>query len=302
MALPPGLATRPLRPDDAAAVTAVMAAEELAYVGRVSIELADIVADWSRPSADLEKTTLGIFSGADLVAYGEVSSSMRGDAAVHPDHHGRGIGTFVAQWMQARARELGYDGIGMPVPAGSPGERLLRELGYQVRWNSWVLALPDGADIAARDLPDGYRLAVAASDDDRLAAWHVTEDAFLEWSDRSKDTFEDWDARVTRRPGFEPWMLRLVKDADGEVVAAVSVQLADRTGYVDKVAVRPDQRGRGLAQALLVDAFAAARAHGAARSELATDSRTGALDLYLKIGMEIDSDWVNLGVRFAVGS
>ena len=39
-----------------------------------------------------------------------------------------------------------------------------------------------------------------------------------------------------------------------------------------------------------------AREHGAVRSELSTDSRTGALDLYLGLGMRVEDDWVNLGV------
>lgn len=297
MDLPEGLSTRPLRLQDAAAVTAVMAAEELATVGRVIIEEADIVGDWSRPSCDLEKATIGVFEGGQLLGYGDVSIPGHSDASVHPDHHGRGIGTWIALWMQQRARELGQEVVGLPVPVGSPGEKLMSDLGYERRWSSWGLVLPEGKEIPRRELPAGYTLVVAESAEEREGAWQVTEDAFLEWSDRAKDSYADWAARVTNRPGFEPWMLRVVKDPGGEVVGAISIQLADATGYVDKVAVRKDQRGRGLAQALLVDAFAAAREHGASRSELSTDSRTGALDLYLKIGMEISDNWVNMGKR-----
>ena len=86
-------------------------------------------------------------------------------------------------------------------------------------------------------------------------------------------------------------------DPAGEVVGGLHVVLAGDTGFVAKVAVRRDRRGRGLARALLMDGFAAARAHGATRSELSTDSRTGALDLYLGIGMEITDEWVNLGMN-----
>jgi ribosomal protein S18 acetylase RimI-like enzyme len=74
------------------------------------------------------------------------------------------------------------------------------------------------------------------------------------------------------------------------------ILLADEVGFVEKVAVRKDLRGLGLGQALLADAFAQARAHGAARSELSTDSRTGALGLYEKVGMEVTSVWVHRAI------
>ncbi|SFC92628.1 hypothetical protein SAMN04487968_11494, partial [Nocardioides terrae] len=36
-----------------------------------------------------------------------------------------------------------------------------------------------------------------------------------------------------------------------------------------------------------------ARAHGAVRSRLSTDSRTGALSLYERVGMQVIQEWVN---------
>jgi len=295
--LPAGLSARPLQLSDSAAVTAVMAASEQALLGRVLIEEAYLLGDWNRPSFDLAASTLGVFDGDDLLGYAEVSGPARGDAAVHPDHLGRGIGTALARWMQGTARAQGQDEIGMPVPSGSPGERLLLDLGYRIRWESWLLSFPPGREIAATALPAGYTLRNAGPGDVEQA-WHVTEDAFLEWSQRPKQPLEDWVAKVTGMPGFEPWNLQLVLAPDGSVAGSVHVTLDSDppTGFVDKVAVRADQRGRGLAKALLAAAFASARAHGAERSELSTDSRTGALDLYLGLGMEIDSTWVNLGI------
>lgn len=296
MPLPEGLSTRPLELSDAAAVTAVMAADQLATLGRVVIEAADIVGEWQAPSADVPGTTVGVFDGDLLVGYAEAGPAGRGDAAVLPERRGQGIGTWLARWMEERARAQGQRAIGMPVPAGSPGEALLRELGWQLRWHSWVLVLPEGRAVEERPLPEDHLLRVAASEELRRGAWNVIEDAFLEWSDRRKATFEDWSAEVTGRPGFEPWNLRVVVDPGGEVVGGVFVLLNEGTGYVAKLAVRKDRRGRGLARALLADAFGAAREHGAVRSELSTDSRTGALDLYLGLGMRVEEDWVNLGV------
>lgn len=295
MSLPPGLTTRPLVPSDAGAVAAVMAAQELHDVGAVMIEEADIVGDWQRPSFDVASSTVGVFDGDRMVGYAEFSGQDRGDAAVHPDARGRGIGTWLAGQMQDLARRQGAALVGMPVPEGSAGDRLLGGLGYRIRWNSWVLALPAGRTIPERPLPEGYAVRAARPDEHR-ACWTVVEDAFLEWSVRERQSFDDFDAGVRGRPGFEPWQLRVVVDALGEVVAVAVLQLVGDAGYVDRLATRRDRRGRGLAQALLVDAFAAARAHGATRSELSTDSRTGALGLYEKVGMEITSTWVNRAI------
>ena len=269
--LPDGLTARPLELTDVGAVTAVMAASELAVLGRVLIEEAYLLGDWKRPSFDLASGTVGVFEGDELLGYAEVTGPGRGDAAVHPDHFGRGIGTALARWMQDAARAEGQREIGMPVPSGSPGEH--------------------------PGLPAGYTLRIATPADVE-PAWNVTEDAFLEWSERPKQPLEDWITGVTGLPTYQPWNLQIVLAPDGTVAGTVHVTLDSNApiGFVDKVAVRADQRGLGLAKCLLAAAFAAAREHGAERSELSTDSRTGALDLYLGLGMEIDSTWVNLGI------
>jgi mycothiol synthase len=295
--LPDGLVERPLVMTDARAVYELMAAQELHDVGHVGLEEADIVSDWGRPSYDVSASTVGVLDGDRLVAYAEIMGGARGDAAVHPDHRGRGIGTALAHWMQERAREAGSSEIGMPVPLGSAGDRLLEALGYHVRWESWELVLPEGASVPDRPLPAGYALR-EAKPEDHQACWTVTEDAFLEWSERERTTFDDFMATVAGRPGFEPWNLRVATGPGGEVVGVTNVVLTDDgQGYVYKIATRRDHRGRGIAQAMLVDAFAAARDHGAVRSGLSTDSRTGALGLYEKVGMQVTSTWVNRGIR-----
>lgn len=295
LALPAGLTQRPLVFDDARAVYEVMAAQEQHDLGEVSIEEADIVGDWQRPSYDVSAGTVGVFDGDHLVGYAELVVGDRGDAAVHPDYRGRGIGTALAGWMQARGRAIGSTVIGMPVPVDSPGDRLLAALGYRVRWESWELELPEGARIPERALPAGYATR-EATPDDYEACWTVLEDAFLEWSDRDREPFEDFLARTTQRPGFQPWHLRVVTGPAGDVVGVTFVYLFGTMGYVDRIATRQDQRGRGIAQAMLADAFAITREHGATTSTLNTDSRTGALGLYEKVGMRVYRTWVNRAV------
>ncbi|WP_246861490.1 GNAT family N-acetyltransferase [Nocardioides sp. SYSU D00065] len=300
LALPDGLTTRPLRPSDARAVHRLIAAQELADIGEVVIEEADIVSDWAKPSHDLGSRSIAVLDRDTLVAYAELMGADRADAAVLPSHRGRGIGTWLAHWLQDLGRRVGSSAIGMPVPQGSPGDRLLEGLGFRVRWTSWVLKLPEGATIPERELPPGYVVRAAAPEELR-AAHDVLEDAFLEWSERAREPFADFEAATSGRPGFEPWNLRVVLDPRGVVVGVSLVLVSEdgTTGYVDRLAVRRDQRHRGLAQALLVDSFAQARAHGTSTSELSTDSRTGALALYERVGMVVDSVWVNRGIDLA---
>jgi len=301
MDLPDKLTARPLVPGDARAVFEVMAAQEQADIGMVEIEEADIVGDWARPSFDVSDSTVGVFDGDQLVAYAEVSGHDRGDAALDPAHRGRGIGTALARWMQEKVRSRGGHVVGMPVPQGSAGDRLLEELGYRVRWTSWVLKLPAGATIAERPLPEGY-VVRAARAEEYAAVHEVVEDAFLEWSEREREPYEDFLAQTTGRPGFEPWQLRVVTDPSGEIVGVAQVTLAltedgrPPEAFIARLAVRRDQRRRGLAQALMVDAFREGREHGAESSCLSTDSRTGALGLYESVGMEVTSVWVNRAI------
>lgn len=306
LALPDGFSQRPLRLADVPAITAVMAAGELADAGEVVIEEADLVADWSVPSFDLQTSTVGV-TGPDgeLVAYAEVSRADRAAMAVRVDLRGTGLEEQLARWVRERAGEAGSPAVGMPVAAGSQPDSALAALGWEVRWTSWVLSFPPDAQVPRRDLPQRHVVRVATPEDYE-ACWTVVEDAFLEWSERERQSFADWSAGILGRPGFEPWNLRVVTDPGGAVVAVCLIVMTEadgvREGWVDKVATRRDARGKGLAQALLADAFAAARERGAVRSSLSTDSRTGALGLYERLGMVVTSTWLNRGTTTVVPS
>ena len=106
--------------------------------------------------------------------------------------------------------------------------------------------------------------------------------------------------------GFEPWQLLVAVEDDGQVVGACYFSPLDDAGWIDQIAVRGDRRGLGLGRALLVAAFTEARARGATKSVLSTDSRTGALSLYEHVGMRIKQSFVHwakqLGTDSAVAS
>jgi len=74
--------------------------------------------------------------------------------------------------------------------------------------------------------------------------------------------------------------------------------LDEDAGWIDQLAVRRDRRGEGLARALLNAAFAEFRARGFPSARLSTDSRTGALGLYLHVGMTVTQEWISLAKHF----
>ncbi len=151
-------------------------------------------------------------------------------------------------------------------------------------------------------MPDGYAIRTAV-EAEYESVWTVLEDAFLEWSDRKRHSFDDFAAGVWRRPGFAPWNLRVAIDVHDAVIGVAFIIVADEgaSACVQKLAVRKDHRGAGLAWALLADAFEVGRAHGASKSVLDTDSRTGALGLYEKVGMKVTSVWNNRCIELATG-
>ena len=88
--------------------------------------------------------------------------------------------------------------------------------GYRERWTAWDLELPEGAEITAQPLPDGYAIREARPDEHELF-YEVIEDAFSEW--RSRGSLEDFAAMVWGRSGHEPWNLRVCTASDGTVAA-----------------------------------------------------------------------------------
>jgi undecaprenyl diphosphate synthase len=286
--LPAGLTARPPRQDDLPAMLALIAAYEQRVLGEPLVDLEDLEADWQRPSFDPEENALLVHEGDRLVACAEVHKARRASGCVHPHDWGRGVGSALVDWCIRTAAAQGGETIGQTVPDGDVAAvALFRSRGWEPLWTSWVLELPPGNVVPERPLPTGYRLRALRPGQDEPAAYRVIEDAFSEWPDREPTSYEDWTATVVQRPGFAPWQLLLAEDPQDRVVGACHLVLSAGSGWVNQVAVARDHRGQGLAQALLAAAFGSAAERGATRSELSTDSRTGALALYERLGMQV---------------
>jgi mycothiol synthase len=297
--LPADLSSRPLAVADADAVAAVVGACEKYADGVLEIVVEDIRAEWARPSIDLANDSVGVFDGDRLIGCAEIFKGRRVDAFVLPEERGRGIGTAMLRWTQAKARAEGSTLVGQTVSDNDlDAVALLRADGYQPLWTSWILRLESQERPVVPPLPDGITLREFVPGQDEHAAYTVVENAFNEWPDRDPALFEDWAAGTVQRPGFEPWHIVLAEqDAAGPtgdprvVGVSFAIDYGNNEGWVHQLAVDRELRGRGLGKALLQHAFGLFHDRGARGFELSTDSRTGALGLYEHLGMKVRSSY-----------
>ena len=156
--------------------------------------------------------------------------------------------------------------------------------GYTLHHTSWILGLDPETPIAGRALPEGYAVRPYAAADAQ-ATYRVITEAFAEW-DHKPHSFEVWRAGTLDRPNVDPSAFRVATYA-GEVIGASIVFDSAGEAWVAQLAVDRAHRHRGVAQQLLAETYAAARDRGVPNAGLSTDTRTGALDLYQRLGMRV---------------
>lgn len=270
-------------------MTELLRGSELVDRGEVEITSEEVASVWSIPDFDLDKESNMIFDDDRLVGYGEVYQ-WRAEATVHPDARDRGIGTGLVAWTEqatlARRSASEEARIGQTIiDSNHTAIELLKRNGYTRRHTSWALRMPTEVEIEDQPLPVGYAIRPFGEKDERQV-FQVVEDAFNEWPNRAPSTFENWRSRVTMRDDFDPSLVFVAIHEEEVVGASVGLPYPDE-GWVHQLAVQRDHRRKGLAKALLKTTFDQMRTLGFPEVGLSTDSRTGALDLYLDLGMEV---------------
>jgi mycothiol synthase len=299
--LPDRFTTRSLTEDDLDGVFRLIIACEEAATGVADIDPEDVRSDWARPGFDLATDAVAVCEGDRLAATAEVFKN-RADVNVHPAFEGLGIGAWLMHWTEDRSRMLGRPSVGQTLADTERGAaELLQRNGYGYRHTSWMLAIEMEARPVEPDLPDGISVRTFEPGVDDQATYRVVEDAFSEWPNREPATFDEWAAGTIRRQDFEPDLLQLAMD--GEQVAGVvySIDYPNDDGWVQQVAVAATHRHRGIARALLQRAFAMSWDRGDRVCGLSTDSRTGALGLYEKVGMRVIRSYTNYAKEIRPG-
>jgi mycothiol synthase len=289
-----GLSARPLTIDDVDATIAMINVCELHDSGEPMWERSDLLTDIATDGFDLARDWIGVFDGERVVAWGFYVYPRRSWVDVHPDVRGRGVGMWLRRWTEERARSRGADRVSQTIDDARRDVGAMFEAhGYSPRHTSWVLRMDHAAEPPQPSPPDGVILRPIRAEDEG-ATMAMFEGAFSEFADRLPSSEATWRAMTVEREGFTPGDLIVALDG-GEVIGG-ALLLDSEEIWVDKLAVAATHRHRGIGRALLHTAFRRSFERGYDHTSLSTDSRTGALSLYERVGMHVTRSFTNWGL------
>ncbi len=285
--------------DDLEAVVKLYNACEIAAYGQPEMTLADMRTYWMQPDFHLatdvwlvltpEGQTVGI---ADVDHREHVRIFAGID--VHPDYRGRGIGTYLLQLAEERARQhIPEAAAGARVSLfthtnGSElaAQRFVEKHGYTLVRHFWRMGIELHEGPVAAQWPEGITLRTLAPGMEH-AIYEADEEAFLDHWGYMPSTFEDWAHWTFKREGFDPTLCFLAMDGDEIAGFALCADEKERGGWVHVLGVRRSWRRRGIGLALLHHAFTEFYRRGIRAAYLGVDAQslTGATRLYERAGM-----------------
>lgn len=304
--LPSGFSMRPATKEDVGAILELMKEALVDQIGEGN----EVRSAWqfNNQVASLEKDTRvvvapgGAVVGCAAVVHHRPHVHVKAMGCVEPAYQGRGIGTALAQWVEARARAVipqAAEGARVVVQqevlsTDQPATALLGARGYDdVRpFERMVIemdgpppapVLPEGISIREFEPGEEYKLLVAIDQVFEDHWGHIVCDIGDDDVDGLKKTIaEDPDCDTSL------WFVA----ADGDDIAGVSMSYPrviedPQMGYIWLLGVRREWRRKGLGMALLHRSFSEFYRRGVSRVSLSVDGEnlTGATRLYRRGGM-----------------
>src|SRR3954452_22970079 len=273
---------RPPALDDAEAVLELIVARDVADFGVPDYTLADLRQEWALAEVDLSRDAVVVEDqDGSLVGYAIVRS-VGAQVIVPPEHTGRGIGSRLLTWAQERGPRRQW-----VAERDVTGHELLGRAGYAVVRHYWRMERDLAAPVEPPEALEGVRLRALEPRADAEAVHALDATAFAEAPDNHPMSLAAFREEHLEAHDLDP-ALSLVAERGGRVAGFLLTRrwVEDGVGYVDDLAVDPDEQGRGLGTALLLNAFAAFRDAGLRAAQLGVASdNPKALRLYERAGM-----------------
>ncbi len=275
------------RPSDAPAVLDVVAARDRADIGEPDYTLEDLHDEWGASEVDLAADTCVVqLDGGAIAAYAIVHP--RGTrVAVAPEFEGRGIGTGLLRWVEARERERADRSHRQWIAhTNVRATALLLDAGYTHVRSYWRMSLEVGG-VREPNATPGLVLRSLDIDRDAVDVHAVDALSFAAIPDYEPMPLPVFRERHLYPHDLDPELSRIA-ERDATVIGFLLARrwAQEGIGYVDVLGVHPDHQRRGVGSALLRAAFARFAAAGLDRAELGVASdNPDARNLYERLGM-----------------
>ena len=312
MTLPDGYTVRPATEADVDAMLHVAISYDVADFGRPDTDREHLEDGFRVAGFDVERDTwLIVDRRGRAAAFGmigmEQAAVLEAFGRVHPDHTGRGLGSFVVAAMEERASELA-DGGGVELllhqgvtSTDAAARRMRDERGYRPARYFWhmeralhrsdLVLHPNGPAplVRAPEGPEEERAARLALDDAFRGHWGVEP-----WA------LDDWRDHLAAMSGAV--LLAFEHDEVAGVVTFMPIPTS-ASGWIEELGVREAWRGRGYGALLLRHAFASLVELGMREVRLNVDAgnATGATRLYERVGMHVRREWLVYEKRLGRG-
>lgn len=310
-----GFEWQPLDVGQVRAWAALHAATEAVDHQEEHVSEQDLLSYLDDPDADYPRGSVAVYDGDLMIAFGllfartaaEPVHEMRMGGSVHPGYRGRGIGTELLTWAERAARPLHEERFsgqplsldGLYLARNSDAAGLFSQHGYEPSRAFLRMSCDLTADLTESRPPDGIDIVgftTQRSQDARL----VHNEAFRDHWGSTDFTDEGWQHFIgyqAFRPAYSflayegavPLGVVLGHEYDSHTEATGQREL-----HVPTVGTRRAGRNRGVATALLTASLRAARANGLVSASLSvdSDSPTGAVGLYERVGFTTQDTWI----------
>lgn len=312
--LPAGYVVRPARLEEYAQLAVPVQLVTLRYMGEKEPSVEEFLEDMQTPGLNLETDTRAVWAPDGTCAgYVEVLATapyLRNFiwGATHPEHEGKGIGTYLYSWALERARDfvpLAEEGkrvvaLGDAFTEDADAIQLMRDQGLELVRRFYEMRIDMDVAPVVPPIPDGFTVRTMEVKQDTANLYRAIDEAFRDHYGYVARPFEAglarWKHHTLEKEHFNPDYMLIAEGmnpATGEVeIAGFSVNYPDSNdpanrGHLHQIGVRRPWRRRGLANYLLFKTFEVHWNRGARTVTLGVDATnpTGALDLYKKAGM-----------------
>jgi len=310
--LPESYSERATTLEDLEDVVALINAASRKLIGVDEVTVEQYRTEWGTPGFNLESDSRVVLDPrGQIVGYMEVWDLLDLPARItswgrtHPEHVGLGIGSYLLDWAEERARkaiERAPEGARVSLHAyinhlDRAAAELLHAKGFKMIRHYLRMVIELNGAPPVPNWPEGITVRTMRPGEDVRDIIRVDREAFKDHFNFVETPFEEdlerWLHWINNDEKFDPqlWFLALY----GDQIVGVSLCLPridddPQMGWVESLGVLRPYRRRGIAQALLQHSFGEFYRRGKPRVGLGVDasSLTGATRLYEKAGMRPD--------------